>query len=364
MQKGANDKMMNKMLVGFGYKTALYHGLVWMTFITYELGTLFAMVGLKTHYWHYAIYYFLYIGLFYFNAHVLLDFSFFRTNRPYLTATALVILEMLSFGLLKAVIDGAFSGGQFLLPLLTKAYLLSNIFRQVFFIGFSTAYWSLLSLIRFRNQAHQMEVEQLKHQARTLELENRYISVENAYLQNQISPHLLFNALNFIYYAVYRLSERAGKGIMLLSDLLRYSLTSGETQQKGVPLELEVAQIQKLIELDHMRFRENRYLSFKKKGDLSGYVILPLSLMTLVENMIKHGECSDPAAPATAELTLLANKLHFTTVNRKRETTPYPVTGLGLHNLKKRLSNAYQDRFELTITDLADRFSVQLIIEL
>ena len=355
---------MNKNLVNSWKRASLYHLLVWIIFITYELGTLFAMVGLNAQYWHYAIYYLLYIGLFYFNAHVILDFSFFKTKRPYLSASALVIAEIILFGLLKAVIDGVLSSGMFSLPVLTKAYLLSNIFRQVFFIGFSTAYWSLLYLIRFRDQAHQLEVEQFKQQARTLELENKYISVENAYLQNQVSPHLLFNSLNFIYYAVYRLSERAGKGIMLLSDLLRYSLTSGGNEQKGVLLAQEAEQIRKLIELDRMRFNNERHLSFTQQGDLSGRRILPLALLTLVENMIKHGECGDPDAPATAKLILDENKLRFTTVNKKRESTPYPATGLGLHNLRKRLSNTYHDRFKMTIKDEADQFSVQLTIDL
>ncbi|WP_164849965.1 sensor histidine kinase [Mucilaginibacter limnophilus] len=348
-------------------QAAFYHLLVWAVFISYELLCLFTTVGLDGQYLHYGIYYVMYISLFYLNAHVILDFSFFKTKSPYLIAAGLIVVEMIVFGLLKAVIDGLLAGADapwLSLKVFTRAYLLSNIFRQIFFIGFSIAYWSMLYLTRFRDQAQQMEIERLRQQASMLELENRYISVENAYLQHQVSPHLLFNSLNFIYYAVYKLSDRAGKGIMLLSNLLRYSLTAGSAQQKTIELKQEVEQIRNLIGLDRMRFNEKRYLGFKSNGELSGRFILPLALLTLVENVIKHGECGDPSAPATAELQLRGNKLHFSTVNKKREKTAYSTTGLGLNNLRKRLQNAYPDRFELQVNDEQDQFAVHLSIDL
>jgi two-component system LytT family sensor kinase len=352
---------------GLWKQLAFYHVMVWTIFISYELLCIFATVGLGIRYLPYVCYYILYIALFYANAHVILDFSFFKTRSPYLVAMGLILVEITVFGFLKAIIDSLLAGGGgswLRAELFNRSYLLSNVFRQIFFIGFSIAYWSLLYLTRFRDQALRLEIEQLKQQAERLELENKYISVENAYLQNQISPHLLFNSLNFIYYAVYQLSDRAGKGIMLLSNLLRYSLTAGGANQKAIPLDQETEQIRNLIELDRMRFKEKRFLEFTQTGDISEKFILPLALLTLIENMIKHGECGDPATPAAAELRIDENKLWFATVNKKRETTTYETTGLGLHNLRKRLQNAYPDRFNLTVTHDEDRFLTYLTIDL
>lgn len=346
-------------------KVVLYHVLVWSVFILYELGTLIATVGLKGHYAAYAIYYSLYAGLFYFHAHVILDFSFLKANRGYLIAALLIVTEIMFFGLIKAVADSLL-GGKSLLKLytmLTRAYILTNLFRQIFFIGFSTAYWSTLYFRRFHDRARQMEVEQLRQQARTLELQNQYFAVENAYLQNQVSPHLLFNSLNFIYYAVYRLSERAGKGILLLSDLLRYSLTVGGNKQLA-DLSEEIQQVEQLIELDRMRFKEKRYLIFKKEGHVSDQKIVPLALLTLVENMIKHGECGDPDWPATVSLVTDANKLSIKTVNKKRKNNPFHTTGIGLQNLNKRLRNTYNDHFTMEQWEYDERFFVELTIYL
>lgn len=345
-------------------RAIFYHLLIWSVFIAYELLCIFTTVGLAANYTQYGIYYILYIGLFYFNAHVVLDLSFFRTRSPYLFATLFTLVEILIFGLFKATIDRLLAGGDgpwWTAELSNRGYILANIFRLIFFIGFSIAYWSMLYLTRFRHRAQRMEIEQLRQKADLLELENRYISVENAYLQNQVSPHLIFNSLNFIYYAVYQLSERAGKGIMLLSGLLRFSLTAGGVKQL-VSLDEEVSQIRNLIELDRMRFKDQRYLLFKEARQGPGPQILPLVLLSLVENMVKHGECSLPEHPAIAELSLEADILRFKTVNKKREARPYPTTGLGLHNLRKRLTNTYPDRFELVIDDQAEIFTVTLKI--
>jgi LytS/YehU family sensor histidine kinase len=218
-------------------------------------------------------------------------------------------------------------------------------------------------MLRFKERNHQMETEQLKTIAHTLELENRYMSVENAYLQNQISPHLLFNSLNFIYNAVYKKSAEAGNSVMLLADLMRYSLV-GADDTRTVMLSQEVKQLENLIALCRMRFSDQFYLRFKKKGKLAGAHIIPLVLITLVENMMKHGDLGEKKKPALITLELRENRLSFETRNKKRNTSLYPKGGLGLKNIEKRLTNYYQEGYILHARDVDDLFIVTLNIEL
>ncbi|MCQ6958324.1 histidine kinase [Mucilaginibacter sp. JC4] len=208
-----------------------------------------------------------------------------------------------------------------------------------------------------------MEKEQLRSIAHTLELENKYITAENAYLQNQISPHLLFNSLNFIYGAIHKLSERAGKGVMLLSEIMRYSLVSSE-DNRTVLLADEVDQIERLIELSHLRFEHQLYIRFIKRGKLKGVRVLPLILITLVENMVKHGDLGAPNQPGRISLTYMENQLAFKTENLKRTSSPHPPGGIGLKNIEKRLSNFYPDRYEFEIQDTETLFTVTLNINL
>lgn len=344
----------------------LTHILVWTLFITYEVAYIRFTVGINASAFHYLIFYALNICLFYVNAHIVLDFAFFKTQRPYLIAVCLIIFEVFGYVVLKFVIDYLIAPSTKSLLMQVKQdvkYLLTNIWRGIYFIGFSIAYWSMLYMIRFKERNYEMEKEHLKGVAKTLELENKFISVENAYLQNQISPHLLFNSLNFIYNEVYKESAEAGNSVSRLADLMRYSLVSAD-DTRTVLLSQEVAQLENLVELCRMRFRDQFYLRFKKKGKLAGVRIVPLVLITLVENMMKHGDMGDKNQPAGITLELENSCLRFQTRNKKRNTNLYPNTGLGLKNIEKRLSNYYQERYKLLIRDEVELFTVNLTIEL
>ncbi|MFA6245363.1 MAG: histidine kinase [Mucilaginibacter sp.] len=342
------------------------HLIFWLIFISYELTFIHFTVGAMGRLTNFLVFYPLNIVLFYLNAHLILDFAFFRTSKPYLISITLTFIELTAYLIIKFSLDCLIASPEH--PIvkhikLTEVYAVTNIWRGFYFIGLSIAYWSMLYMIRFRERNHQMETEQLKSIAKTLELENKFISVENAYLQNQISPHLLFNSLNFIYNEVYKESADAGNSVSRLADLMRYSLVSAD-DNRTVLLSQEVGQIENLVELCRMRFREHFHLRFRKKGKLSTVQILPLILITLVENMMKHGDLGDKKYPAGILLELKENHLHFETRNKKRNTNLYPNTGLGLKNIEKRLSNYYHQNYRLLTTNETDFFIVNLTIEL
>ncbi|WP_162276980.1 sensor histidine kinase [Mucilaginibacter pedocola] len=315
---------------------------------------------------HFAVYYALNIALFYAQAHLVLDFAFFRTNRPYIFALGLTFVELVAYFFLKLLLDylsmrpnASISG----VLIQNRQFLLANLWRGIYFIGFSIAYWSMRYMLRYKERNHRIETEQLKTEASKLELENKYISVENAYLQNQISPHLLFNSLNFIYTKVYKGSEEAGKSVSLLSDLMRYSLTSTD-DTRTVTLRRELEQVQNLIELCRMRFPDHFHLKFRKRGKMAQLQIIPLVLITLVENMMKHGDLGDARSPALVRIEVQDGHIEFETRNKKKLTKLYPASGLGLNNIRKRLANFYQGRYRLAVNEDEEIFTTHLIIEL
>lgn len=335
------------------------HIIVWAIFITYEIVLLHLTSGVKTNWLYIIIYYLLNIGLFYFNAFVILNYAFFKTRRSYLIVVLLTVAEIAVYLLIKLFMDEEFFGVKGLHSY--KLYVLMNAWRGIYFIGLSIAYWSSLSFIRFRERAHQIEKQQLIERAEKLELENRYVRTENAYLQNQISPHLLFNSLNFIYRSVYKLSKRAGAGVMLLSELLRYSLVTAEAGQL-VSLSEELLQVKQLLELNQLRFHGKLYIEYLNITLLSEEKIIPLVLVTLAENLIKHGDLSDPDNPGKISVENHNRKLHFQTYNKKNLNRTYSQTGLGLANINRRLTNAYQDNYKLIVTDQGDFFTVHLTL--
>jgi two-component system LytT family sensor kinase len=347
-------------------KTVLRHVLVWLIFISYELSCLKFTVGIHSPFWNFVIYYTLNILLFYVNAHIILDFAFFKTSKPYVISITLIIFELALYIYCKSLIDNLLTSSTNTLAYQSQylqQYLLTNIWRGIFFIGFSIAYWSMMSFVRVRDRNHQIETEQLKTMAKSLELQNKYMSVENAYLQNQISPHLLFNSLNFIHNKVYKESAEAGDSVARLSELMRYSLVSAD-DKRTVFLSQEVKQLENLIALCQMRFRNEFFLKFKKSGKIATIQIMPLILITLVENMMKHGDLGDKKMPAHICLEVSENRLLFTTFNKKRNTNLYPKNGVGLKNVEKRLGNFYHTRYTFLKSDGEVTFTTNLTIQL
>jgi two-component system LytT family sensor kinase len=338
--------------------TLLGHTLMWSVFIAYEIGFLAYTVGLRSGLVTFAVFYALNICLFYVHAHVILDYAFFKTRAPYMTSIVFILFELAGYLVIKFAIDILLMGRAAIAGQLQNStrYIAANAWRGIYFIGFSTAYWSMLYMLRFKERNHRMETEQLRGRARTLEL-------ENAFLQNQISPHLLFNTLNFIYNSVYLKSEKAGKGVLLLADLMRYSLVPGE-ENKLVLLEKEVGQIENLIELCRLRFGGELHLHFDQSGKTGETQILPLVLVTLVENMIKHGDLCNHAVPAWIRLEVTPGLLSFEASNLKRGGSPYPKGGLGLKNLEKRLENYYRRNYALHIAEDTRLFTINLSINL
>jgi two-component system LytT family sensor kinase len=342
------------------------HIIFWVIFISYELAFIHFTVGQLGRLSNFVVFYSLNILLFYLNAHVILDFAFFKTTRPYLISIGLILIELPLYLIIKFLCDCIIASPENPFNnhiMLSKLYAVTNIWRGLYFIGLSIAYWSMLYMIRFKDRNHQMETEQLKTLAHTLELNNRYISVENAFLQNQISPHLLFNSLNFIYNKVYKESAEAGNSVSRLADLMRYSLVSAD-DTRTVVLSQEVKQLENLIALCQMRFSGQFYLRFKKKGKLATVQIIPLILITLVENIMKHGDLGDKKFPCLIALQLEDNRLHFQTTNKIRNTNLYPKNGLGLKNIEKRLNNYYQGSYSFLTGAEDGIFTVNLKIEL
>ena len=131
-----------------------------------------------------------------------------------------------------------------------------------------------------------------------------------------------------------------------------------------VSLSEEVKQVEKLIELSTLRFENELYLKLHKKGKLKEAQIPPLILVTLVENMLKHGDLGEKDHPGKIQVELTGNFLRFTTRNLKRMSTPHAKSGMGLQNIEKRLSNLFPEKHTFTISDEDTIYYTELTLNL
>lgn len=222
---------------------------------------------------------------------------------------------------------------------------LSTNFINIFF-GIAISY-----LVDWRNIHYEKQVLE-KEQAKT----------ELAFLKSQINPHFLFNTINDIYALTYQKSDHAPNALLKLSELLRYMLRESDAQ--FVPLIKEITYLENVIELQRMGQKGLCYVNFNIGGELGHKQIAPLILINFVENAFKHGIFD--AAESPIEISLIAdhNQLRFTICNKTGQRHKDKTGGIGLVNVKRRLSLIYPDLHLLEIEEKKDTFTVDLKIDL
>ena len=124
----------------------------------------------------------------------------------------------------------------------------------------------------------------------TIRAINQSIENEMAYLQAQIKPHFLYNALSSIISFCYTDGERAAHLLTMLSSYLRYIFEAGkEGNETSLQKELEI--IEAYVEVEKARFGQRLSYScdIEKSIDSHKIMIPSLLLQPLVENAIRHG---------------------------------------------------------------------------
>ncbi|RKR84624.1 histidine kinase [Mucilaginibacter gracilis] len=244
-------------------------------------------------------------------------------------------------------------------------FLVPNIYRGISFLGCSSLYWAILRVITFRNRVHETETLQLTTLKEKAELERNLAEAMNAYLQQQISPHLLFNTLTFIHNTYYKHSRTASQCVLLLVDIMRFSLEEVNITGKTT-LAKEIEQIQNFIELNQLRFDYELYIDFQVAGDTANAQIIPLILLTLTENIFKHGYLKKKEGEAKLHITINAqNELRFVSWNlKKHQSKKKRLRSIGIQNVFKRLDYSYPHHYKLKISEEEESFGVELMMQL
>ena len=182
-------------------------------------------------------------------------------------------------------------------------------------------------------------------------------------LKAQVQPHFLFNTLNNLYYEAYMEAPRTALLIERLSDIMRYFID--QSVQDNVAIETEVQFLDNYIALETIRILPEPDLDFLKEYK-PGTHLPPMLLMTFVENIFKHG--IDKISGCNKIRIRLSEENHcllFETCNTvNRNPGKAKPTGLGLKNLRQRLSLLYGTGFQMDTVDDGEFFKAYLKIPL
>ncbi|MGQ7852734.1 sensor histidine kinase [Pedobacter sp. WC2501] len=189
------------------------------------------------------------------------------------------------------------------------------------------------------------------------------------FLKSQINPHFLFNALNTLFgTALQENAERTGEGIQKLGDMMRFMLH--ENTQDKISLTREVEYLNNYIDLQKLRTSRSADIRIDThiEEQLNNLQITPMLLIPFIENAFKHGISLQQPSYIKITLQTKEKTLYFDVSNSiyiKADNDPEKLkSGIGLENVKQRLSLLYYGKHELIIRESANEFFVHLTLTL
>jgi sensor histidine kinase YesM len=201
---------------------------------------------------------------------------------------------------------------------------------------------------------------------KNLQLQKENTEAQLQLLKAQVHPHFLFNTLNNIYSFTQNTSTVASKLVMGLSDMLRYILY--DCNQPVVSLDKELKMVSDYCVLEQIRYGNHLDLTIELPGNTGNLYITPLLLLPFVENCFKHGASNMLEQPwVSLYISIENDTMKMNLVNGKPPETgtpPASKTGIGIINVRKRLSLLYPQQHYLQITSEEDVFIVNLTVSL
>lgn len=188
-------------------------------------------------------------------------------------------------------------------------------------------------------------------------------------LKAQLNPHFLFNTLNNLYGLAVTKSDKLPGLMLKLSDLLRYSLY--ETKEITVPLEMEIQYLENYIALEKIRLEDRTVIIFENNVTDPTIKIAPMLLIVFVENAFKHlSTPEDLKSRVFVSIKEKDRQLHFKCINtfssnnmQHDHSLEKGRSGIGLHNVKKRLALLYPEKHSLDINSDNNEYQVNLTLD-
>ena len=250
-------------------------------------------------------------------------FFFFRKRFPLikqtpkrLALTSLAVLAFLLIGdfLICTLIHREYTFGTYELshsiPSLIAGTVISLIYEAVYF---------------FQQWKHTIQVNEA--------LKSQQMRTQFEVLQNQMSPHFLFNSLNTLTALIPEDADIAVEFTQKLSEVYRYILKNKEREL--VTLEEELSFAQAYVFLLKMRYPENLNVDFEVAELHHKQYIAPLTLQMLIENAIKHNVVSK-MHPLYINVYVENGRSIIVKNNLQKKNVIEKSTKTGLANIQKR----------------------------
>ncbi len=194
----------------------------------------------------------------------------------------------------------------------------------------------------YRERDAQANAQALQFALEKETLQRQAADAQLAVLQSQIEPHFLFNTLANVQALVESGSPRAAP---VLGSLIAYLRAAMPKLHDGAPtLGQEESLVRAYLELMQMRMPDRLAYGIDVDAGLRGMRLAPLTLLTLVENAVRHG--IDPSEAGgridvSAKRVAGGNDVVLSVQDTGPGVDETKVPGMGLANMRERLAATY-----------------------
>jgi hypothetical protein len=233
-----------------------------------------------------------------------------------------------------------------------------------FFLRMTFFHWMIAILLLGFNVSIKFLFKSIRDDRHLRELERYTLEVELNYLKAQINPHFFMNTLNNIHALIDIDTEKAKETVIELSRIMRYVLY--EANRTQVPLAGEIQFIENYVALMRIRYTGETDIRLERPDPVPEAAVPPLLLITIIENAFKHGISYLRNSFVHIALSIEGDRLACSVVNSipPSRTPRLPGVGMGMENLRKRLSLLYENNYHIDIQQNDETYRVTLLVPL
>src|SRR5215813_4092192 len=176
-------------------------------------------------------------------------------------------------------------------------------------------------------------------------------------LKMQLHPHFLFNTLHSISSLVLEDPPKANSMIARLGDFLRLTLENSD--QHLVSLKEEAEFLRCYLEIEQVRFGDRLAVAVELEPQTLSVQVPHLILQPVVENAIQHA-VAPRATPGHIHIaakrvnSLLQLEIRDNGPGMSSNSHPSAIEGIGLSNVRARLSQIYGSNFRFELMNGKD----------
>ncbi len=182
----------------------------------------------------------------------------------------------------------------------------------------------------------------------------------------EISPRLLFNSLSGIQSLISKDRNGAREMVADLAELCHLAIKRRSVDLVTLRQEIEMTAL--YLRLERKRYGSYLKASFHTDPQVEENHIPCFTIYPLVENAIRYGKLT---SPDSLSLTITTRQeqddISIRVTNTGTWVSPdasrgMPTTGLGLANLRERLSKHYQDSYRLDASEDDGQVHVEVVV--